>query len=162
MMSKARETVRKLVEWYGNEVDHHGWQIDEREKVIDEISCEIEWLQERNRELLAACQYAAGSFAQVDSTRTVPPIVLHDCREHLEAAIAKAMGERKIASGKDTPALKYAGMMGHSVCIIGDVHGDRRIIGESDDVRWAKDHAKAYREQNPTVYLRGKDGWVET
>ncbi len=40
------------------------------------------------RRLRAAIQYAAGSFAQVPSTETVPPIVLHDCRRHLEEALS--------------------------------------------------------------------------
>lgn len=37
--------------------------------------------------LLSACEYVAGSFAQVPSDQTVPPIVLHNCREKLEEAI---------------------------------------------------------------------------
>ncbi len=43
--------------------------------------------------LLAAAHYAAGSFAQVPADKTVPPIVLHDCREHLEEAIAAIEAE---------------------------------------------------------------------
>ena len=41
-------------------------------------------------DLVEACEYAAGSFAQVPADRTVPPIVLHDCREKLEEAVRKA------------------------------------------------------------------------
>jgi hypothetical protein len=45
------------------------------------------------RRLRAACQYAAGSFAQVPRTQTVPPIVLHDCRDKLEEALAPPAAE---------------------------------------------------------------------
>lgn len=44
-------------------------------------------LLDRLRRLEEAARYAAGSFAQVPSDKTVPPIVLHDCREKLEAAL---------------------------------------------------------------------------
>lgn len=40
-------------------------------------------------EAMAAMEYAAGSFAQVPDDKTVPPIVLHDCRRKLEAVLAK-------------------------------------------------------------------------
>ncbi len=52
----------------------------------------IELARQRN-ELLAAAEYAASSFAQVPSDHTVPPIVLHDCREKLDAAIRRAKME---------------------------------------------------------------------
>lgn len=42
------------------------------------------------KDLVAACQYAAGSFAQVPEDKTVPPIVLHDCKRKLDEAAAKA------------------------------------------------------------------------
>ncbi len=38
------------------------------------------------RMLVGACQAAAESFAQVPSGQTVPPIVLHDCKDKLDAA----------------------------------------------------------------------------
>ena len=50
----------------------------------------IERLKGRVAELVSACEYAAGSFAQVPSHHTVPPIVLHDCKEKLQMTIAKA------------------------------------------------------------------------
>ena len=45
------------------------------------------------RNLISACQYAAGSFAQVPSDQSVPPIVLHDCKDKLEAAWRAAAEE---------------------------------------------------------------------
>jgi hypothetical protein len=44
-------------------------------------------LREEIERLRGACEYAAGSFAQVASDQTVPPIVLHDCKDHLTAAL---------------------------------------------------------------------------
>jgi len=38
--------------------------------------------------LRSACEYAAGSLAQVPYGGTVPPIVLHDCKEKLQGAVA--------------------------------------------------------------------------
>jgi hypothetical protein len=43
--------------------------------------------------LVEAAHYAAGSFAQVPADKTVPPIVLHDCKEHLETALAALVQE---------------------------------------------------------------------
>lgn len=45
------------------------------------------------RNLIHACQYAAGSFAQVPADKTVPPIVLHDCKDKLDAAWRAAAEE---------------------------------------------------------------------
>jgi hypothetical protein len=64
--------VKYRVTWGGNAL----WVEDEHKRTI--------------AELVAACEYAAGSFAQVDGTKTVPPIVLHDCRRKLEEAVKKA------------------------------------------------------------------------
>ncbi len=41
------------------------------------------------RELVEAAEYAAGSIRQVPRTQSLPPIVLHDLADKLEAAMAK-------------------------------------------------------------------------
>jgi hypothetical protein len=58
---------------------------------FDAIDFDVQRLLESHARLLEAARYAAGSFAQVPSDKTVPPIVLHDCREKLESAIAAAL-----------------------------------------------------------------------
>lgn len=50
-----------------------------------QVACER--LRAENERLRLACEYAAGSFAQVPSSQTVPPIVLHDCKDKLTEAL---------------------------------------------------------------------------
>lgn len=69
------------------------------------------------------------------------------------------------ARARDAVPLRYAGMMGHTYCVIIDHDdGTRRIAGETCDLdearRWAAEHAEA--DANPAIYRKAGDRWMLT
>jgi hypothetical protein len=80
--------------------------------------------------------------------------------------IERPDGRTPASAKADAVALRYAGMMGHTFCVIfdHDDHNDRRIAGETCDLaearRWAAEHAEA--GANPAIYRKDGDRWTLT
>lgn len=63
------------------------------------------------------------------------------------------------ATTEDGPALKYAGMMGHTIAIVAGVSGVRRVVAQCDDIEWAKNQIVEGKWKNPTIYQRKGKVW---
>jgi hypothetical protein len=60
----------------------------------------------------------------------------------------------------DKPILKYAGLMGHTFCVVCDINGERRLGGECDDIATARKMMASM--DNGRIYRRTPKGWKLT
>ncbi len=63
---------------------------------------------------------------------------------------------------QDQIPLSYAGMMGHTICIVGGSTDERRICAECDDITWAKAYVAKHAPEELVIYRRTKTGWKRT
>ncbi len=60
----------------------------------------------------------------------------------------------------DQDALRSAGEMGHSFAVLGDGPGGvRRVLGEADDLDYARRMARAEEACRPVIYRRNGRWW---